>query len=141
MSLSAFLAENAEKVENVQFVVSKRFKDENGNPVPWEIKPITGIEDEAIRKSCMKRFQVPGKRNQFTQETDYNMYMGKLAVACVVVPNLNSQELQDSYHAMGAEALLKTMLTNGEYADLLNKVQEVCGFDVTIQDDVEEAKN
>ncbi len=141
MSLSAFLAENAEKVENVKFVVSKRFKDENGVPVPWEIRPITGNEDEAIRKSCVKRVQVPGKRNQFTQETDYNMYLGKLAVACVVFPNLNDQELQDSYKVMGAEALLKTMLTPGEYADLLTKIQEVCGFDTTIQDEVEEAKN
>ena len=141
MSLSAFLAENVEKVENVKFVVSKRFKDENGVPVPWEIRPITGNEDEAIRKSCVKRVQVPGKRNQFTQETDYNMYLGKLAVACVVFPNLNDQELQDSYKVMGAEALLKTMLTPGEYADLLTKIQEVCGFDTTIQDEVEEAKN
>ena len=141
MSLSAFLAENAEKVENVKFVVSKRFKDENSVPVPWEIRPITGNEDEAIRKSCVKRVQVPGKRNQFTQETDYNMYLGKLAVACVVFPNLNDQELQDSYKVMGAEALLKTMLTPGEYADLLTKIQEVCGFDTTIQDEVEEAKN
>ncbi len=141
MSLSAFLAENAEKVENVKFVVSKRFKDENGVPVPWEIRPITGNEDEVIRKSCVKRVQVPGKRNQFTQETDYNMYLGKLAVACVVFPNLNDQELQDSYKVMGAEALLKTMLTPGEYADLLTKIQEVCGFDTTIQDEVEEAKN
>ena len=141
MSLSAFLAENAEKVENVKFVVSKRFKDENGVPVPWEIRPITGNEDEAIRKSCVKRVQVPGKRNQFTQETDYNMYLGKLAVSCVIFPNLNDQELQDSYKVMGAEALLKTMLTPGEYADLLTKIQEVCGFDTTVQDEVEEAKN
>lgn len=141
MSLSAFLAENAEKVENVQFVVSKRFKDENGNPVPWEIRPITGNDDETIRKTCVKRVQVPGKRNQFTQETDYNMYLGKLAVACVVFPNLNDQELQDSYKVMGAEALLKTMLTPGEYADLLTKIQEVCGFDTTLQEDVEAAKN
>ena len=141
MSLSAFLAENAEKIENVKFVVSPRFKGEDMKPMPWEIKPITGAEDENIRKSCMKRVPIPGKRNQYQQETDYNMYLGKLAVACVVFPNLNDQELQDSYEVMGADALLKTMLTPGEYADLLTKVQEVCGFDATIQDEVEQAKN
>ena len=42
---------------------------------------------------------------------------------------------------MGAEALLKTMLTPGEYADYLTKVQEVCGFETTLQDEVDEAKN
>jgi len=141
MSLSAFMAENAAKIENVKYVVSPRFKGEDMKPIPWEIRPITGNDDEAIRKSCMKRVPIPGKRGQYQQETDYNMYLGKLAVACVVYPNLNDQELQDSYKVMGADALLKTMLTPGEYADLLAKVQEVCGFDTTLQEDVDAAKN
>ena len=33
------------------------------------------------------------------------------------------------------------MLTAGEYAAYLDKVQEVCGFTRTMQDEVEEAKN
>ena len=69
------------------------------------------------------------------------MYLGKLAVACTVYPNLNDKGLQDSYHVMGAEDLLKTMLTPGEYTDYVAKVQEVCGFDTTLQDEVDEAKN
>ena len=128
MSLSAFLAENAVPVENIKFVASKRFLGEDGNPIPWEIKTITGTEDEALRKSCAK-------------ETDYDLYLGKLAVACTVFPNLNDKELQDSYKVMGADALLKTMLTPGEYAEYLTKIQEVCGFDTTMQDEVDEAKN
>ena len=125
MSLSAFLAENAVPVENIKFVASKRFLGEDGNPIPWEIKTITGTEDEALRKSCAKRVPVPGK----------------LAVSCTVFPNLNDKELQDSYKVMGADALLKTMLTPGEYAEYLTKIQEVCGFDTTMQDEVDEAKN
>ena len=147
MSLSAFLAENALSVENVKFVASKRFLsdelDDKGKrkPMEWEIKAITGTEDEALRKSCAKRFPVPGKKNQYQKETDYDMYLGKLAVACTVFPNLNDKDLQDSYKVMGSEALLKTMLTPGEYADYLTKVQEVCGFETTLQDEVDEAKN
>lgn len=147
MSLSAFLAENALSVENVKFVASKRFLsdelDDKGKrkPMEWEIKAITGTEDETLRKSCAKRFPVPGKKNQYQKETDYDMYLGKLAAACTVFPNLNDKELQDSYKVMGAEALLKTMLTPGEYADYLTKVQEVCGFETTLQDEVDEAKN
>lgn len=71
----------------------------------------------------------------------YDLYLGKLAVACTVFPNLNDKELQDSYKVMGADALLKTMLTPGEYAEYLTKIQEVCGFDTTMQDEVDEAKN
>ena len=141
MSLTAFFAENAATVDQVDFVVSTRFKGEDGKPIPWKIKTITGTEDEALRKSCAKRVPIPGKRNQYQRETDYDMYLGKLAVACTVFPNLNDKELQDSYKVMGAEALLKTMLTPGEYANYMSKVQEVCGFDTTIQDEVDEAKN
>lgn len=141
MNLSAFLAENALAVENVKFAASKRFMGDDGNPMLWEIKTITGTEDEALRKSCAKRVPIPGKKNQYQKETDYDMYLGKLAVACTVFPDLNNKELQDSYKVMGADALLKTMLTPGEYADYVQKVQEVCGFDTSLQDDVDEAKN
>lgn len=148
MDLSAFLAENAiPPEEEAAFVVSKRFlsdeTDKKGNrkPLQWKLKAITGAEDESLRKSCVKRVPVPGRRNQYQQETDYNLYLGKLAVACTVYPNLNDKALQDSYKVMGAENLLKTMLTSGEYAEYLQKVQEVCGFDVPLQDEVDDAKN
>lgn len=141
MNLSAFLAENAIPVENIKIAVSKRFLDENGKPIEWEIKTISGTDDEALRKSCAKRVPIPGKRNQYQKETDYDMYLGKLAVACIVFPNLNDKELQDSYKAMGAESLLKSMLTAGEYSELVVKIQEACGFDVPLQDEVDEAKN
>ena len=141
MNLSAFLAENALAVGNVKFAASKRFMGDDGKPMLWEIKTITGTEDETLRKSCAKRVPIPGKKNQYQKETDYDMYLGKLAVACTVFPDLNNKELQDSYKVMGADALLKTMLTPGEYADYVQKVQEVCGFDTSLQDEVDEAKN
>ena len=141
MNLSAFLAENAFSVENVKFAASKRFMGDDGKPMLWEIKTITGTEDEALRKSCAKRVPIPGKKNQYQKETDYDMYLGKLAVACTVFPDLNNKELQDSYKVMGADVLLKTMLPPGEYADYVQKVQEVCGFDTSLQDEVDEAKN
>lgn len=148
MSLSAFLAENALQAENVKYAVSPRFlsgeldpKTGKLKPMEWEIKAISSTEDEEIRKSCARMVPVPGRKKQFQKETDFDAYLGKLAVACTVFPNLNDKELQDSYHVMGADVVLKTMLTAGEYADYLQKVQEVCGFDVDFQDTVEEAKN
>ncbi len=140
-NLSAFLKQNALENENVKFVASKRFADESGKPVEWEICGITSEEDEAIRKACTRKVQVPGKKGQFTPETDYNAYLGKLAARCTVYPNLNNSELQNSYGCMGADSLLKTMLKPGEYADYLAKIQEVNGFDVTMEELVDEAKN
>lgn len=140
MDLQAFFMENAEKTEQVTFVASKRFV-KDGKPVPWIIRCITGEQDDAIRASCMRRVQVPGRKGQFTREIDANAYVCKLAVASTVYPNLNDQALQDSWGVMGAEALLKTMLNPGEYADYAAKVQEVCGFDASMDELVDEAKN
>ena len=140
-TLSAFLAENALPVENIKFVASRRFLSPDKKPMEWEIKAISSTEDEALRKACTKRVPVPGKKNQFQREVDADAYLGRLAVACTVFPNLNDKELQDSYKVMGGDALLKAMLTPGEYADYLTKIQEVCGFDETLQDEVDEVKN
>ena len=140
-NLSAFLAENALKVENIKHIVSKRFVDENKKPIEWEIACITSNEDEQLRKECTKRIPIPGKRGQFTMEIDSNLYVGKLAARCTVFPNLNDAELQNSYGVMGADSLLKTMLIPGEYADYLTKVQEVNGFDISFDEKVNEVKN
>ncbi len=141
MSLSAFMAENALTIDNEKYVASPRFLNENGKPIEWEMKTITGTEDEALRKTCVKRVAIPNKKNQYQKEIDYDLYLGKLAAVCTVYPDLSNAELQNSYHTMGEDAVLKAMLTPGEYANYLQKVQEICGFDTTLQEDVEEAKN
>lgn len=140
-NLSAFLVQNVEKTENIKYVVSKRFLDGNQKPIEWEVRCVTSSEDEELRRNCTKRVRVPGKKNQFTNETDYNLYLGKLAAACTVYPNLNNAELQSNYGVMGADSLLKAMLLPGEYANYLTKVQEVNGFDIDFDEMVEEAKN
>lgn len=139
--LSCFFSQNAIKSENEKFVVSPRFLDKDKKPVEWEIQAITSKEDESLRRECTKRVPVTGKRGQYTQETDYNLYLGKLAARCTVYPDLNNKELQDSYHVMGADALLKAMLTAGEFAGYIEKVQQVNGFDATMEELEEEAKN
>ena len=140
-TLSGFFAENALKVENIKYVASKRFLDDKKKPIQWEIRSLTSKEDEELRKLCTKRVPVPNKKGQYTMETDYNLYLGKLASACTVFPDLKNAELQNSYGVMGDDNLLKTMLTAGEYAEYLSKIQEINGFDVSTEDMVEEVKN
>lgn len=140
-SLSAFLAQNAKKIDNTTYVVSDRFTDpETGKPMPWEICCITAQENVNIRKTCIRMIPVPGKKGQFTQEFDANAYLAKVCVRCTVFPNLNDAELQNSYGVMGAEALITTMLTPAEFEDFSTKVLQVNGFQ-TGDELVEEAKN
>lgn len=141
MNLTAFLKENALKQENVKYVASKRFLDDEGKPIEWELCPVTSEEDEKIRRNCSRKVPAPGKRNQFTEDFDYNRYLGLLTARCTVFPNLNAAELQDNYGVMGADQLLKVMLMPGEYADYLKEVQKINGFESSMEELVDEAKN
>ena len=135
-----FMAGNAVKDETVKYVASKRFKIDD-KPVEWEIKSIGTELDEAIRKECTKRVPIVGKRGQYTQEIDTDKYIGKICVACTVYPDLNTAELQDSYGVKSADALLKKLLKPGEYTAYKEKVMEVNGYDMNMEELVDEAKN
>lgn len=137
--LSAFYAQNAVTEEVEAFVVSDRFKDKEGNPIPWNLRSISASEDEECRKAATRR--VKAKGSQSTVETNSDEYLAKMAVSCVVHPNLKDAELQSSYGVLGAENLLRKMLLSGEYIGLIQKVQEINGFDRDINELVEEVKN
>lgn len=141
-NLTAFLAQNALKVEAEEHPVSKRFIDpETKKPIKWKIGAVTSDRDEELRKQNTKRLPVPGKKNMFQPTTNYEAYLATLAAECTLFPDLNSKELQDSYKVMDAESLLKKMLLPGEYAEYLKLVQNINGFDVGMDEAVEEAKN
>ncbi len=139
-NLSCFFAGNAEKRENKKIVVSSRFKDEGGKPIPWEVRIISAEEDEKIRKECTKTIQVVGKKGQFRERFDSNEYLTKLAVKSVVSPDLHNAELQNSYRVMDAEALIKTMLYKDEFDQLTEKLIEDSAAE-DINDLIDTAKN
>ena len=131
-SLSAFL--HPVKVENQEVVVSARFQ-ENGKIVPFVIRPISQTENEEVIKKYTRRDK---KGNETFDKVGYNREIAALAV---VEPDLNSAELQKGYGVLGAPKLLSEMLLVGEYATLMEAVQELSGLDKDINDDKEEAKN
>ena len=58
------------------------------------------------------------------------------------MPDLYDAELQDSYGVKTPEDLLLAMVDSpGEYNDLAAYVQKFQGFDVSLDDKVQEAKN
>ena len=78
----------------------------------------------------------------FRQKVKSGLYIQKMVVASVVVPDLYDKELQDSYGVMTPEELLLAMVDNpGEYNELASFVQRFQGFDVSFEDKVKEAKN
>ena len=140
-NFSKFMKANKIQKQNVMHPVTKSLTDENGEPLLWEIKPLTTKENEAIRESCTIDVPVKGKPNQYRFKVDMNKYQTKLICAAIVSPDLNNADLQNSYGVMSAEELIKEMVDDpAEYTDLMVFVQNISGFK-TLQDEVEEAKN
>jgi hypothetical protein len=135
---SVFMAGTAEE-EIVKYVASKRYV-EKGKPIEWQIKAISSELDEAIRKDCTKRVPIVGKRGQYNQEVDTDKYIGKMCAACTIYPNLRDAALQDHYGVKTEDELLKKMLRPGEYTEYKTKVMEVNGYDMSMEELVDEAK-
>lgn len=140
-NFSNFMKANKIQKQNVMHPVTKSLTDENGEPLLWEIRPLTTKENEAIRESCTRDVPVTGKPNLYRPKTDMNKYQTKLICAAIVNPDLNNVELQNSYGVMSAEELIKEMVDDpAEYTDLTVFVQQLSGFK-TLQEEVDEAKN
>ena len=141
-NLALFMKKNKKVRKNTFYPATKTLLDEKGNPLMWEIKPLTTEETEAIRLECTREVPVPGKRNMFRDKIDSNLYLDKLMVHAIVFPDLYNAELQDSYGVKTPEELLKKMVDDpSEYSDLMSYIQETSGFDKDIQEEIDEAKN
>ena len=142
-NLELFMKGNKKQKTNGFFAATKSLVDpETGEALNWEIKPISTKEDEAIRDACTHEVPIPGKRNQFRIKIDANAYMVKQVAASVVFPNLLDAKLQDSYGVKTPEDLIREMIDDPtEFAEFAAYIREFNGFDTSINDDIEEAKN
>lgn len=141
-NLSLFLKKNKKVKTNTFYAATKSLVDGKGNPLEWEIKALTTRESEEIREACTTEVQVKGKPGMFRPKVDTKSYIAKLISSCVVFPDLYNQELQDSYGVKTPEDLLKEMIDDPvEYNAFAEFIQNFNGFDETLEDKVEEAKN
>lgn len=139
---SRFMKANKIAKENTTYAATKSLVDENNKPLLWTIKPLSTRENDAIRDACMMEVPVTGKPNMYRPKLNTSKYIAKMICACVVEPNLFDKELQDSYGVMTPEELLQEMVDNpSEYQDFAAFIQNFNGFDATLDDKVEEAKN
>ena len=140
--LSRFLKKNKKLKENVKYAVTKSLTDEKGQPLLWEIRPLTSKETNRLTDECTFQEQVPGKPNVFRNKINSTKLLQKMMVASVVFPNLNDKDLQDSYGVMTPEELITEMVDDpGEYNNFGKYLNELNGFNEGINEKVEEAKN
>lgn len=136
MSLTAFLKENVPNpFDEVDFVVSKRFRDENGVPVAWKLR---AMNPEKSLLSSDNAMCIDRKGNA---DFKVSAYYKNIVVNSVVFPNLYDKSLQDSYNVMSPDDLLNVMLNSREFNRLLKKCQDINGLDKDFDILKDEVKN
>jgi len=129
-NVQLFFKENRAPRENEFFAATRLFKDENGVPIKWELKPLSSKKLEDIKWTNMEN----GGLNE-------KQYQKDLIIASVIFPPLRNKDLQDSYGVKSAEDLLFELLTGNEFTDLSLKVMSMNGLVDDIDELINEAKN
>ena len=141
-NISMFMKKNKTVRENVKFVVTKSLTDEAGNPLEWEIKPLSTKDNERIRDVCTTIITTRDKGVKQIPKVDQKKYSAMMLTESVAFPDLLNAELQDSYGVKTPEDLLYEMVDDpGEYTKFMLFVQKFNGFDVSMDDLVDEVKN
>ena len=117
-------------------MVSVRFKDAEGSPVPWKAR-ITEEENQECRKAATRK--VKGKNGVFTPEIDPNDYMAKLMVSSVIYPDLKTASRKNRT-ACSVQNPCSAKCPPGEFAALGERVQALNGFDRDMNELVDDVK-
>lgn len=133
--LSAFLHPVTAQEEK-EVVISKRFVDGQGNPVPFRIRSLTQEENDRITKQATRQVKVNG---QIVEQLDNVDFSRRMVVAATVEPDFSSKEMCDAYGVLDPLLVPGKMLLSGEYGRLMAEITQLSGFgDDTAED---EAKN
>jgi hypothetical protein len=136
--ISIFLPGNVEEPEEVKEVISSRFKDKKGKPVPFVFQAITTERIDELEKECTTYSKVRGQGR--VKKFDAQRFSERMAIETTIFPNFKSKEFRKAYKTEDPiEVAKKVLFIGGEYQRWLEKAQDVNGFN---DDDLEEvAKN
>lgn len=121
--------------ETQEVLISKRFLDEDGKPVPFKIRALSQEENARISRQSMRLVR-GGKRGE--KELDSEVYTNRIIVAATVEPDFSSEAMCKAYGTMDPIEVPGKMLYAGEYKRLMDAIMELSHFDDDLED---EAKN
>ena len=119
--------------ENIRFVLSDSFVNEQGNPLEWEMRQIKAKEGMEISRDCEGAPEM---------ET-----MARYIAEALVVPNLKSAEIVDAMaqehngKIMSPSEILLELVTDGELAKLVRIYNQHNQASLDFHTLKEEAKN
>ena len=86
------MKQNKQIRQNVKYPAVSSLRDESGNPLQWEFRPVTSKENDFIRDECTYEIPIAGKPNMYRPKLNASLYLRKLIAASVVYPDLYDTE-------------------------------------------------
>lgn len=129
-TFDAFL--KPKRKENLKFILSDAFTDENGKPIEWELRQLTAVEGIEIGKNAPE---------------NYTELMAVYVSHALVVPNLKDKDFLDALSKREGKTILKPLdalkclVNDAELARLVNLYVQHNNLNVNFAEKVEEAKN
>ena len=114
--LSAFL-HPVTTSEEKEVVISNRFQDESGQPVPFKIRALTQEENDAITRQATRRRKEGGQTIEQLDSVDFTR---RMVVAAT--------ELCDGCGVLDPLLVPGKLLLSGEYARLVKEITKLSGF-------------
>lgn len=131
--LSAFL--HPIQPEPKEVILSDRFRDEDGNPVPFKIRAISQEENDTLVKKAKRTRTVNGMAQEYL---DSAALTRSIVLAATIEPDFADKELCDAYGVLDPSMVPGKMLLSGEYAELVKHINDLSGFNFNAE---VEAKN
>ena len=153
-NLKYFMREELKNEDIVEMAGPDSIRDENGNPVMFQIKRLRRDSVDKIYdryktlKPALDRnkkpYVVDGKM-VMKEEKDYARALRHVIAEALVYPNLHDEELMKYYDCIDVTEMPTKMFTQKEYAEVIKMVNHVLGIDDEDEeeqkDDLESAKN
>lgn len=130
-SLINFL--NPKRKENLKFVLSDDFSDEDGKPLEWEMRQLSAREGLDLK-------------NQI-ENADYMGIMTAYVAEALVYPDLHDKELLDALSEREKRPILKAsdaliaLVSDAELAELVSRYSKHNELTRSFEEKKEEAKN
>lgn len=126
MSIKEFLlaGEVSSNVEK-EVIISDRFVDENGKPIPFKIRSITRLE----------LTELTNQAERTNKALDY-----LLVEKCCIEPNFKDVELQDRYGVKDGYYLIDKILLAGEVNQITTQILGISKLGKSFDEALEEAK-
>lgn len=135
--LNAFLHPVEGPIQEKEIIISKRFLDENGKPVPFKIRSLTQDENERLMKKATKKKKVNGQEVEYRDDMQYSR---EIVLAATLEPDFSSEEMCKAYGVLDPSLVPSKMLMTGEYQRLVAAITDLSGLNDS-EDVFESAKN